>query len=72
MKYSCECGKPFKTSRALSVHINVGCPAELLEMWLEGSALSELSASFPKTQARLRTLIRREGIRRKLPEEELP
>jgi len=74
MKYSCDCGRAFKTYRALGVHLDAGCPAELLELWLEGKELSELSASFPKTQARIRTLIRREGIRRmiKLPEEELP
>ncbi len=72
MKYRCECGKSFDASRGLDLHFVAGCPGNLLEMWMSGYTLKELSRFNLKTQARIRTLIRREGIRRKVPEEELP
>lgn len=48
MIYTCDCGREFKTVRAMSVHQYKGCPAAILDDFMNGLSVGRLMDRYGK------------------------
>lgn len=65
MSVVCECGEPFKTSRARSVHLYRGCPAAIADCFKDGESFEELARRFKKPVHKIENIVRLETLRRR-------